>query len=152
MGKKVYVVDLSDEERTQLLDLVKRGRLSARKLTRAHVLLRADEGAVDTEIAASLHVHVTTVERIRKHLVESGLECALEDRPRPGAARKLDDKGQARLMALACSAPPEGHEHWTLRLLADHLVRLEIVDSISHEGVRQALKRGPSNPGRNGSG
>lgn len=147
MGNKVYVVDLSDEERAQLRDLVKRGRLAARKLTRAHVLLLADEGVVDRGIANALHVHETTVERIRKRFVEGGLDWALEDRPRPGAARKLDDKQEAHLIALACSRAPEGQQRWTLRLLADKLVRLEIVDSISHETVRQTLKRGLSNPG-----
>ena len=147
MGKKVYVVDLSDEERAQLLDLVKRGRLAARKLTRAHVLLLADEGTVDTGIADALHVHVATVERIRKRFVGGGLDWALQDQPRPGAARKLDDKQQAHLIALACSKPPEGRQRWTLRLLADRLVRLDIVDSVSHETVRQTLKRGTSSPG-----
>lgn len=152
MGKKMYVVELSAEERSQLLDLVKRGRLAARKLTRAHVLLMADDGAVDTEIAAALHVHVTTIERIRKRLVEEGLDCALEDRPRPGGARKLDDKQEGHLIALACSKPPEGQEHWSLRLLADKLVRLEIVDSISYETVRRTLKRGTLSPGSSRSG
>ena len=143
MGIKVFVVDLSDEERSQLLDLVKRGRLAARRLTRAHILLLADEGTVDTKIAAALHVHVATVERIRKRFVEGGPDWALKDAPRPGAARKLGDKQEAQLIALACSQPPQGRQRWTLRLLADRLVRLEIVGSISHETVRQTLKRGP---------
>jgi transposase len=147
MGKKLYIVELSAEERTQLLELVKRGRLAARKLTRAHVLLMADDGVVDTEISAALHVHVTTVERIRKRLVEGGVDWALEEQPRPGGVRKLDDKQAAHLIALACSKPPEGQEHWSLRLLAQDLVRLEIVDSISHETVRQTLKRGTLSPG-----
>ena len=144
MGIKVFVVDLSDEERSQLLDLVKRGRLAARRLTRAHILLLADEGTVDTKIAAALHVHVATVERIRKRFVGGGVEWALKDSPRPGGARKLDDKQEAQLIALARSKPPLGHEHWTLRLLADNLVRLEIVDTVSHETVRQTLKRSRS--------
>lgn len=142
MGTKVYVVELSDDERAQLQGLVKRGRVAARKLTRAHILLLADEGVVDTSIATSMHVHVTTVERTRKRFVEGGLEWALEEQPRPGAARKLDGRQEAHLIALACSEAPEGHQRWSLRLLADKLVQLEIVDSVSHETVRQTLKRG----------
>lgn len=146
MGKR-YVVDLTDEERTGLRDLVRKGKLSARKLSRAHMLLRADEGAVDTAIAEALHVHVATVERTRRRFVEGGVDRALNERPRPGKARKLDSKQEAYLVALACSQPPEGRNRWTLRLLADRLVELEIVEDISHETVRQTLKRGTSNPG-----
>ncbi len=146
MGKR-YVVDLTDEERTGLRDLVRKGKLSARKLSRAHILLRADEGVVDTAIAEALHVHVATVERTRRRFVEGGVDWALNERPRPGKARKLDNKQEAYLIALACSQPPEGRNRWTLRLLADRLVKLEIVEDISHETVRQTLKRGASNPG-----
>jgi transposase len=139
---KVYVVDLTGEERTRLRALVRKGTLSARKLTRAHILLRADEGAIDTAIAETLHVHVATVERTRRRFVASGLDGALHERPRPGWARKLDGKPEAYLTALACSTPPEGHNRWTLRLLADRVVTLEIVPHVSHETVRQTLKRG----------
>lgn len=144
---KLYVVDLTDEERTGLRDLVRKGRLSARKLTRAHILLRADEGVVDTAIAEALHVHVATVERTRRRFVEGGVEWALSERPRPGKARKLDVKQEAHLIALACSKPPEGRNRWTLRLLADRLVKLEIIESISYETVRRTLKGGASSPG-----
>ena len=146
MGK-LYVVELTDEERTKLRDLTRKGTLSARKLTRAHILLRADEGAVDTAITEALHVHVATVERTRRRFVEGGLDWALSERPRPGKARKLGAKQEAYLMALACSKPPEGRNRWTLRLLADRLVKLEIVEDVSHETVRQTLKRGTLNPG-----
>lgn len=139
---KVYVVDLSDQERGQLRDLMKRDRLAARKLTRAHILRLADENVVDAAIASALHVNVSTVERIRKHFVEGGLDWALNERRRPGAERKLDDKQEAYLIALACSKPPAGQKRWTVRLLADELVKLEIVESLSHETVRQTLKRG----------
>ena len=147
MVSKRYVVDLEDEERARLRDLVRRGKLSARKLTRAHILLRADEGAVDTAVAEALHVHVATVGRTRRRFVEGGVDWALSERPRPGAARKLDVKQEAYLIALACSKPPEGRNRWTLRLLADRLVKLEIAPDISHETVRQTLKRGSSSPG-----
>ena len=139
---KVYVVNLTDDERAQLRDLTKKGRVAARKLTRAHILLMTDEGAVDTDIAKALHVHVATVEATRKHCVECGLDRAVNELPRPGAKRKLDVKQEAYLIALACSKAPEGRVRWTLRLLADKLVELEIVDDVSHETVRRTLKRG----------
>ena len=144
---KLYIVDLTDEERAGLRDLVRKGKLSARKLTRAHILMRADEGAVDTSIAEAFHVHVATVERMRRRFVAGGLDWALNERPRPGQVRKLDIKQEAHLIALACSKPPEGRNRWTLRLLADRLVKLEIVTDVSHETVRQTLERGISSPG-----
>ena len=149
---KKYVVDLSDQERAGLRELVRKGKVSARKLTRAHILLRADEGVVDSAISEGLHVAVTTVERIRERFVEGGVEYALSERPRPGQERKLDGKQEAFLVALACSRPPEGRRGWTLRLLADRLVELEVVDSISYETVRRTLKRGRSNRGSSSSG
>ncbi len=139
---KRYIVDLTEEERTQLRDLTKRGRTAARKLRRAQILLLADEGKRDTEISTALHAAVTTVEQIRKRFVEGGLDWALNERRRPGATRKLNDKQEAHLIALACSKPPDGQKRWSLRLLADKLVKLEIVDALSHETVRQTLKRG----------
>ena len=150
--RKVYRVDLADDERQSLLELVKKGKLSARKLGRAHLLLLAAEGRVDTDIAESLHVHVNTVGRTRRRFVEGGLERALDDRPRPGAARKLDGKQEAFVVALACSQPPTGREHWTMQLLADELVRLEIVESVSDETVRRTLELQRSSRGsrRNG--
>ncbi len=145
---KLYIVDLSAAERTRRQALVKKGRLGVRKATRAHILLAADEGLKDEALAKALHVHVTTVERIRKRFVEGGLDGALDERPRPGAKRKLDLKQEAHLIALACSKAPEGRNCWTLRLLADQLVKLEIVEGVAHETVRQTLKRGgASNPG-----
>jgi transposase len=139
---KRYIVDLSAEERTRLRELTTRGKIAARKMTRAQILLLADEGMVDTAISAALHVSVPTIEHIRKRFVEEGLDEALNERPRPGAARKLDDKQEAHLIALACSKPPDGQKRWSLRLLADKLVRLEIVAEVSHETVRRTLKRG----------
>ena len=138
---KKYVVDLSAVERSELRDLIKKGTASARKLTRAHILLRADEDATDAAIAEALHVSIRTVERTRQKFVEGNLAFALSERPRPGAKRKLDAKGEAHLVALACSTPPEGQAVWTMWLLADELVALGLVDSISDETVRRTLKK-----------
>lgn len=138
---KKYVVDLTDAERTQLLDLIKKGTLSARKLARAHILLRAAEGASDDAIATALHLNRSTVERTRKKFVEGNLERALAEQPRPGGKRKLYAKQEAHLVAIACSTPPEGRKRWTLQLLADELVALQVVDTISDETVRRTLKK-----------
>jgi transposase len=139
-GKK-YIVELTEEERQELQELISKGKLSVRKVTRARILLKADEGWKDEDIVTALDTSVATVERIRKRFVEGGLEKALNDDPRPGAKRKLDLRGEATLIALSCSPPPADHDHWTLRLLADRLVELGRVESISHEAVRQYLKK-----------
>jgi transposase len=140
--RKVYVVDLSEEEKTDLKSLTKKGKTSARKLKRAHVLLLANQGETDKQIAKALGVGTSTVERIRKRFVQGGLEDALNERPRPGGERKLDGKQEAYLLALASSDPPEGKKRWTMQLLADRLVELKVVDSLSDETVRRTLKRG----------
>lgn len=140
--RKIYVVDLSQEEKAKLQSLTKKGKTSARKLNRAHVLLLANEGATDKQIAKALGVGTSTVERIRKRFVEGGLEEALSERPRPGGQPKLDGKQEAYLLALASSDPPEGKKRWTMQLLADRLVELEVAESISDETVRRTLKRG----------
>jgi transposase len=139
--RKKYIVNLTVEERDQLLNLIKKGSASARKLTRAHILLRADEGATDDQIAVALHVNRSTVERTRKKLVEGNLEWALSERPRPGAKRKLDLKQEAFLIATTCSEAPAGQARWTMQLLADELVSLGIVETISDETVRRTLKK-----------
>jgi transposase len=141
MAAKRYVVTLADEEHTQLLALTKKGRVAARRLTRAHILLQAAAGATQEAIAAALHIGRATVVRICKRFVEEGLEAALRDRPRPGAQRKLDGKQGAFLIALACSSPPEGRTCWSMQLLADKLVELRVVDAISDETVRRTLKK-----------
>ena len=140
MAKK-YIVDLSEAERTELRDLIKKGTARARRLSRAHSLLRADEHATDAAIAEALHVSIRTVERTRQKFVEGNLACALSERPRPGAKRKLSAKGEAHLVALACSTPPEGQAVWTMWRLADELVGLGVVESISDETVRRTLKK-----------
>jgi transposase len=141
MPRKIYIVDLTEEERTYLLDFIKSGEHSARKLNRARILLLADEGKADSEIAGALHTGTATVQRTRQRFVEGNLEGALNERPRPGGQKKLDEKGEAILETLAHSKPPEGRKRWTLQLLADRLVQLRVVDSISYETVRQELKK-----------
>jgi transposase len=141
MPKKVYIVDLTKEERAYLLDFIRSGKHSARKLNRARILLHADEGKTDGEISEALHTGMSTVQRTRQRFVEGNVEGALNERPRPGGRRKLDENGEALLETLAHSKPPEGRRRWTLQLLADRLVQLKVVDSISHETVRQALKK-----------
>lgn len=145
--RKLYVVDLSKEEKELLEAITTKGESKARTIRRAHILLLADEGLKDKQIARSLGAAVTTVERVRKRFVEEGLEAALSERPRPGARPKLDGRQEAYLMALACSDPPEGKKHWTMQMLADRLVELEMVEEISDETVRRTLKRGTSSRG-----
>jgi transposase len=141
MPKKIYIVDLTKEERTYLLDLIKSGKHPSRKLNRARILLLADEGKTDGEIAEALHTGTATAQRTRQRFVEGNLEGALNERRRPGGPKKLDEKGEAILETLAHSKPPEGRKRWTLELLADRLVQLKVVDSISYETVRQELKK-----------
>ena len=141
MPRKIYIVDLTNEERAYLLDFIKSGKRSARKLNRARILLLADEGKADSEIAAALHTGTATAQRTRQRFVEGNLEGALNERPRPGGQKKLDEKGEAILETLAQSKPPDGRKRWTLQLLADRLVQLKMVDSISYETVRQELKK-----------
>jgi transposase len=138
---KRYIVDLAEDERAGLLALLRKGTAPARRLTRARILLLADEGGPDAAIAAALHVHAATVERTRRRFVEGGVERALRDKPRPGGRPKLDGKQAAHLVALACSAPPEGRSRWTMQLLADRLVELALVAAISDETVRRTLKK-----------
>jgi transposase len=141
MPKKIYIVDLTTEERTYLLDLIKSGKRRSRKLNRARILLLADEGKTDGEIAAALHTGTATVQRTRQRFVEGNLAGALNERRRPGGPKKLDEKGEAILETLAHSKPPEGRKRWTLQLLADRLVELKVVDSISYETVRKEVKK-----------
>jgi transposase len=141
MPKKIYIVDLTEQERTHLLEFIKSGKHSARKLNRTRILLLADEGKTDGKIAEALHTGTATVKRTRRRFVEGNLEGALNERPRPGAQKKLDEKSEAILETLAHSKPPEGRKRWTLQLLADRLVQLKVVDSISYETVRKELKK-----------
>lgn len=141
MNKK-YIVELTEEEREQLRALTNRRAVAVRRHKRARALLGADAGETDAAIAATVGMHAVTIEQLRKRCVEEGLEAALRERPRPGAARKLDGRGEAHLLALACTQPPEGRKRWTMQLLADRLVEREVVDSISDETIRRTLKKG----------
>ena len=142
---KRYLVTLTAEERVHLLELIKKGKISARQLTRAHLLLQADAGGSDKAVAAALHIGIATVERMRKRFVEEGRAAALSERPRPGGQRKLDGKQEAFLIALACSTPPEGRQCWTMQLVADRLVAVQMVEAISDETVRRTLNKTRSN-------
>ena len=141
MPAKKYIVTLTNEERPELLALTRAGEISARKMKRAQILLKADENWTDKDIIAALNTCRSTVERIRKRYVEGRLDKALNEEPRPGAKRKLDGRAEAYLIALACSDPPDDSDHWALRLLADELIEVGLVESISHEAVRQYLKK-----------
>jgi transposase len=150
---KVYRVRLTAEERAYLGDLLSKGKAAARTLTHARILLKADEGEAgprlsDEAIAKVLDVNRSTVERVRIRCVEEGFEAALRPRPsRQVHPRKLDGVQEAHLIAVACSPAPKGRARWSLRLLADKLVELEIVDGISYETVRQTLKKTSSSRG-----
>ena len=144
---KKYVVTLTDDERQSLSALVSSGKAAAKKITHARVLLKADAGGGpnwrDADIALALDIGVRTVERVRERFVEQGLEAALarKAQDRPSRLPVFDGDAEARLIALACSRPPEGRARWTLRLLADRLVELEVVEAVSHETVRQTLEK-----------
>lgn len=152
MPARKYRVDLTENEREQLLNIARKGKSSARKVKRTLILCKADEGLKDQEIAQALLVGAATVSRVRQRFVEEGLESALNERPRPGQRRKLDGKQEAHLVAVACSQPPAGHARWTLKLLAEKVVELEYADSISPETVRQVLKKTNSSRGRRRNG
>ena len=145
--RKRYVVDLSEQERASLRTLIGQGTASARALTHARILLKANQGeagqgCTDQAIADALEVHPTTVARVRQLYVTAGLGAAVYRKaPERAYRRTLDGEQEARLVALACSTPPAGRTRWTLRLLAERLVVLEVVDSVSYETVRQALKQ-----------
>ena len=137
---------MTQDEREHLLGITRRGKSSGRKVKRSLILCKADEGLTDQQVAEALMVGPSTVGRVRQRFVEGGLERALDDLPRPGQRSKLDGKQEAHLVAVACSSAPEGHTRWTLRLLADQAVKLELTGSISRETVRQVLKK--TNPSR----
>jgi transposase len=159
MGRAAkWVVRLDAAERAELETLLTTKRVAAERVLRARVLLKADEGAQgpawsDTAIADAFEISVSNVQRLRQRLVEEGLAAALVRHPSPQARpRKLDGAQEARLVTLACSAPPAGRARWTLQLLADQLVALEVVDTISDETVRRTLKKTPSSRGASASG
>lgn len=152
MGLPKFIVNLNEEERARLGALLRGGTSSARTQTRARVLLKADDGLSDAEIVEALGVGIATVHRIRQRCVEEGFEGALIERKRPGVPPKFTSKQHAHVMALACSDPPAGRSRWTLRLLADRVVALGLVEACSHETIRRALKKTPSSRGKRARG
>jgi hypothetical protein len=145
---KKYTLKLTDDERDELLQLVKKGKAAGWKLQRAQALLQCDQGShgpgwTDEAVAAAYGCTTRSLEAWRKQAVEAGPLSLLQRQPRrtPPVPPKLDGEQQARLTALACSQPPTGYARWTLRLLAERLVELEVVDTIAHETVRRALKK-----------
>ena len=136
-----YKVNLSDDERQILQAVIQKGKSAARSQTRARILLKAAEGSRDKDIIDALNVSPSMVAKTRQRCVEEGPESALKDHPRPGKAPKLTDKQATHLIAVACSDAPDGHNHWTLRLLANKVVELSYADSCSYETIRQLLKK-----------
>lgn len=158
MPKKKYIVTLTEEERNSLEQLVRKGKNPAYKVNHARILLLADDnfsegGWKDEKISQALNISVSTIERVRQKFVESGVKEALNRKtPSVPKCRKLDGDSEAHLLAIACSEAPIGRERWTLRMLADKMVELNYVESISHETVRQTLKKTKSNPGKKSVG
>ena len=146
MAALKYKVELNESERTHLKQMASRGETSARKVKRALVLLKADEGMTDRDIASGLLISASTVGRVRTRFVKEELDSALNERPRPGQKRKLDGRQEAHLIAIACSDAPEGHADWTIQLLADKVVAMGFAESISLETVRQILKKNELKP------
>ena len=152
MTASKYRVELTESQKRRLGEVANRGRSSARTVKRALALLKVGEGQTDDRVAEALSISSRTVIRIRKRFCEDGLESALTERPRPGKKRRLDERAEAHLVAIACSDPPEGHAHWTLNMLAERMVELDYVDSVARETVWQSLKKTNSNRGRRKSG
>ncbi len=148
---KKHKVKLSQEQRSELEQLTRAGTIAVRKLKRIRILLLSDEGAhgpgkTNQEIAEIVEVSPITVSRIRKRFVEEGLEQTINEKPKSGAPRTFSGDVRAKITALACSDPPEGHAKWSLRLLADKMVELEYVDSISHMTIKEVLKKTNCSP------
>ena len=148
---KKYIVRLNEEERSQLHELIRKGKAAAYKIRHAHILLKADADGpnwTDEEIAEALGCHVKGIPAIREHFVMQGLGAAVGRKAlkNPPREKILDGQTEAHLIALSCGKPPEGFGRWSLRLLADKMVELEIVEDISHETVRQGLKKTKSSP------
>lgn len=147
MPAKTYIVSLTENERQKLQELTQKGKAAARKINHARILLKADinqenGGWNDHNISQALDVSRRTIERVRQRFVEEGLERAINPRPKTSSKlKKIDGEAEAHLIALACSEAPTGYSRWTLRLLAEQMVVLDYVESLSHESVRQVLKK-----------
>jgi transposase len=153
MPKAHYIVELTSEERAQLEQLLRKGRVAAYRQRHARILLLADQGSSikgtmsDSAIAQAVNCGMATVERVRKRFVLEGLQAALGRKNRTNYSRRIDGDAEAHLIALACSDPPEGRERWTLRLLADKMVELEVVEHCSKDTVHRTLKKTNLSPG-----
>ena len=141
MVQEKYGVRLSTQNKGRLRQMMRAGRSSAQAITRARILLKTDEGWTASQVAAALDISERTVFRAKRRYAEEGLDEVLRHRNQVNRSRKLDDRGEAHLIALACSPAPDGHDHWTLRLLAGKAVELGLVESLSHETVRLRLKK-----------
>jgi transposase len=147
---KRYVVNLTEDERASLEELTRRARLSGLKRQRALILLKADDGLTDREIADELEVGLVTVERVRKRCIERGIAATLDRKPQesPSRPRKFDGASEAKLTQIACSEPPAGQARWTIGLLTDKLVELKVFESVSKSSVQRSLKKANSGRGR----
>ncbi len=148
MANEKHEVHLKEEERWKLLGIVSKGRNKAVIIQRAHILLKVDEGKTDAEVSQILYVNEQTIRRIRLRFAQEGLQAALEDKPHPATGSELDEKQEARIIALACSEPPAGQARWTLELLTQEVLKDGIVTRLSPETVRLLLKKTNSNHGR----
>lgn len=151
--QKEFIVDLTSKERKYLQQLANKGKVAGYKIRHAQMLLKADQGQhgpawSDEQIAEAFDAHEATVRRLRQRFVEEGLEAALQRKKRQNYTRKLDGDAEAHLIAIACSQPPKGRNRWTLRLLADRVVELALVDSVSHMTISRTLKKTNLSPGR----
>ena len=152
MAQEKFAVQLSVEDRSELEGLIRKGQHSAQVINRARILLKTDEGWSASQVTAALDTSQRTVLRTKRRYAEEGLDGVIHYHPQANRYRKLADRGEASLIALACSDPPDGRDHWTLRLLADQVVELGVVESLSYETVRQRLKKTSSSPGKSDSG
>ena len=150
--KKKHSVELDEEQREMLRVLVSKGEHKAREVNRGHILLQAERGKSDDEIADFLGLSAQAVYLTRRRFAEDGLEAAIFDKPRPPRGKLLDAEQEAHLIALTCSTPPDGREKWTVRLLTEKVVEMGIVDSISRETIRKTIKKMLSNRGRRKAG
>ena len=148
MANEKHEVHLKDDERRKLLAIVSKDRNKAVVIQRAHILLKVDEGKTDAEISQMLYASEQTIRRTRLRFAQEGLQAALDDKPHPATGSELDEKQEARIIALACSEPPTGQARWTLELLTQEVLKDGIVTRISPETVRLLLKKTNSNPGR----
>jgi transposase len=148
MANEKHEVHLKETERRKLIGSVSKGRNKAVVIQRAHILLKVDEGKTDAEISQMMYVSEQTIRRTRQRFAQEGLQAALEDKPHPATRSELDEKQEARIIALACSEPPAGQTRWTLELLTQEVLKDGIVTHLSPETVRLLLKKTNSNLGR----